>query len=1702
MNRMILSLFALAALAAAPVRAANADATGLVPTIWWDFETKPGASGLPGANKGSASISFTSEGTATYQAGVTNGWAVNTASFTPYSGAGSFSTAGNSFTVSLVMTLGTTANGITWNLRNATASKDLVVRRGTTAGSLLVGVGPQAQTSSSFLEATFPDGDAAWHLVSVVVEPAAMSLYVDGVLEDSTTEFTLGSNSGYASQMQLGSHLNGAKSPEAKGGGLVDDFRIHDAALTPLQIVAIAAEYGLATLDGYIAVSPSGEPAVGTDSFRAPFVLRLNEGDAAEAAIVYGTDAALSAPSTNVVGSALPAGAYEASLTGLASGTTYWWKIVVTNGVNRAETAVASFRTLDAVVPTDYAKRIPIAVSGYSGTETLTNFPVLVTLAADSPLGFDYADCAEDGADLRFADADGALAPHEIELWDTNGTSYVWVRVPRLPPAGAALALYYGADPAGLPAVVPADVWTRYAAVFHGGSTIADATGKSATVNANTVTGSASGGKAGGVMSKAQQGATGVQFSNPVTSGAMSSATQASVSGWYKRSNSGNTVITAANVGTWGNGGFLALVEAGSYFSVAVSGTHQGTTGQGALTKDVWGHLAFACDGSNVSSYFNGTGIYSGSKGKTMSDPGQTYWAIGSYSANGTDGFIGDMDEVRFFNGVASADWFKAEYDSVADPAAFAALSPAESTDPDLPRFGALSASDANGVATFAVPLAVPGWGGEVPTAVSVFYGTDGEHWTELSLGSTNEMATLAGSVSGLTAAVRYLWYAVATATSGGTPKTTTSQQQSFVARAFDPTGDYRSFTATVVWDGAPAENLPFLLRISEGGVNGFDYDDVTASGLEIVDADGHLLPFEIDTWDTNGESLVWVLPPVYKDGATVTVRYGAPFANAPLAATNVWNAYIAVWHMNEILEDTSTGTHYTPDSSASGWHAYKSDEADTVLSPVTTAPGASANPTPLTGTAMNIAYGAGKSSSSLGGFRVPAAQTSSTTLNGPGFTLSAIVNSQQIANSGRCRVIAFGNEYNDKANFAVGSDKVYCMGTGDNSSHNKPHSKGATGWVYAADVFDSPLSKIYADGVRLSANNEGNPNLASLTLDKGVGLGCFTDGKQCLDGYLDEARIRNAASTTDWIAAEYHTLADGAVSFSSVSSSDTSAPVLGIPSVAGNADGSFTVSVEVSENAPDSIVCTVGGTDYAMTNAAASLPATYSATVSGLAPGTYVVSVHATAASGTVVSSTCPDAFHAGALSIAKLSDADEGMLTPGVFRVSRADADPTGLPALTFDVAFSGAGFAAIADPGISTATIPAGAAYVDISVTPIPNDAVNENLELVLTVSGSHVGQSSTGSLTVVNASFDLAVRYVSPSGNDANSGGTPESPKKTIAAAVAALGPIAPTRTCTVHVAPGLYPITSPIVVTNAVCILGDDPDPSRTFVSNTAGFGWNNQNQRCFMVDYADAVVANLTMQKGGVDYSAHGGNFFVGSAGGTVSNCVVEGGGCQLNVYAAGGRLEGGLVTHTIFRKNVCDSDIGNWQGQHGGVLELVGSSRAENCLLVDNPQYQNVYLVLVGDSAVMRNCTIADSSLAKTNQYCNVFSALRITSANATVLNTVIAGVTNKVDGLPCPPTGAGVAKFLHGAFDGDATDLPEGTVVGTAESFFRKYAASNYRLKYQPRSGGPLYDKGADYAPMAAFDLSGVQKRIVGSHVDIGCYEGDSALTLLLIK
>ena len=1345
-----------------------------------------------------------------------------------------------------------------------------------------------------------------------------------------------------------------------------------------------------------------------------------------------------------------------------------------------------------------FAWRAPIAASGYAGASPLTNFPVLVTLAAGEPAGFDYGDCEADGSDLRFAAADGTMLSHEVESWNPNGMSYVWVKVPALAGTTTAFDLFYGADPATLPAVAPTDVWTRYAVVIHGGDALANAVGDGLAVAAGSasVAANPAAGKAGGGIRKSAYNAVGVNVDEPTPK--LSDAGRFSVSGWFNRDGNGGknngTHILMGNRKSWNSNGegFAILAEEGKRLSVSYKSGHTWTTGTNLVSAGFaageWGHVAFSYDkpGSRLVSYLNGIQDNESDSPNNLvnSDSTLAYWTFGSLGNNSTDDcFRGDMDELRVFNGFASGDWIQAEHDTVADPAAFATLGAAELTNPDAPRIVAASVAVSRSDATFSVSLANL----SAAAAVSVFYGPDLSTLTELPLGSLAADGTLSGTAAGLDIGT-YVWYARATTALDGTPYATKSGRSSFdVTFAKEPAASYKHFTATIAYDGTAAAGVPVPLRISEDGIDGFRYADVTESGFEFVDANGNLLPWELDTWDTNGVSIVWVKVPSYADGATIEARYGATFANVRPAATQVWGGYTGVWHLGDTNSASAYGSY--PNSTAAT--GIDGEKAEASVADEEGVLGKSVMINPAT-----AKQGEGYQ---LGGVFVPDSGAGSPLDLGNTFAISGwfkhkdfdyywdkIFGKRKKTNNSESPSGAFAIEIANN-----GSDNnVTALGSGTATTKLNFRTTLRNVWSHLVFVYDGTACRIYQDGTLVGTSTiiavaDNNAPLCFGNLTGGYGDGT---GDCAWAGWIDEVRLADGVPSADYLAAEYHAMADAnAVSYGAVVSVDMGDPRISAPVVERQDNGLFRVTAEVSQNEPQegSVKCVAGGTEFVMTTSDSSLPATYSVILSGLAAGTYTATVQAESTGGTVVSRAAAAVFHVGALVVSNVADADETTLSPGTFRISRADADPIDLPALTFDVAFSGDGLAAIVAPTVMTLTIPAGAASVDVSVTPIYTTNVNANVMLTLTASGEFIGTSASGSITILNAIYDPAVRYVATNGDDANHGGTLDKPKKTIASAISSLDVIVQTLPCTIHVAPGLYPISSPIVVTNAISIFGDDPDPSRVVVSNTFNVNWDNQNKRVFRLGHPDALVANLTMQKGQYYYSGHGGNFYIGSEGGMVSNCVVEAGVTSGNAQAAGACLDGGFVTHSIFRKNRSDSGTAHWDGKWKGVLYMKGSSRVENCLFANNSHTVPVVLIGLAGTSSIRNCTIVDTGLASTNQYCDVFAVLNIESQNATMQNVVVAGVTNTIDGETCRIIGY-IARFQNGAFDGDVTSLPAGTITGTAAEFFEDYANGDYT----PKTGGPLVDVVADYDGMASVDLAGNPRKF-GKRVDIGCYE-----------
>jgi hypothetical protein len=116
----------------------------------------------------------------------------------------------------------------------------------------------------------------------------------------------------------------------------------------------------------------------------------------------------------------------------LLYGQTYYYRTFGTNANGGAwAPATVSFTSLTPFVG---ANSMQITFTNFVGRGTLTNFPALVKFTSANIDNYDGF-LNSDGYDLRFwpdATLAGSELDYEIEQWDTNGNSFVWVKIPAL----------------------------------------------------------------------------------------------------------------------------------------------------------------------------------------------------------------------------------------------------------------------------------------------------------------------------------------------------------------------------------------------------------------------------------------------------------------------------------------------------------------------------------------------------------------------------------------------------------------------------------------------------------------------------------------------------------------------------------------------------------------------------------------------------------------------------------------------------------------------------------------------------------------------------------------------------------------------------------------------------------------------------------------------------------------------------------------------------------------------------------------------------------------------------------------------------------------------------------------------------------------------------------------------------------------------
>ena len=371
--------------------------------------------------------------------------------------------------------------------------------------------------------------------------------------------------------------------------------------------------------------------------------------------------------------------------------------------------------TFDAPIATDdglsdtfdaatYAKSMTISFPDYTGA-ALSSFPVLVRLST-AISGFDYTGfLLPDGGDLRFTDASGNVIPHEVDTWNPDGESTVWVKVPLLTKS-AAITAHWGCPRPVRPGAE--GVWDGdYVGVWHLGESglpLRESSGVS--VDFTRSTGDsvvfAAGGIVGGAVDFVAAGRTNSVVA--LDNAALEGLARGTLEVWTKQvSHTQNAGILSKRAGYNSNISYF-IYDNGSSTVLCLPGDTIGSNYVSCVSTtpamNAWNHQAFTFDtaaaSDNAKSYLNGLSKTPATK-SVAAFSGIANLCLGAMQGGTAANYVGQIDEVRISKCVRSADWIQATHDTVAK-ANFATYAVDGAEPPPEPAFS-LSAAVAPGFA-------------------------------------------------------------------------------------------------------------------------------------------------------------------------------------------------------------------------------------------------------------------------------------------------------------------------------------------------------------------------------------------------------------------------------------------------------------------------------------------------------------------------------------------------------------------------------------------------------------------------------------------------------------------------------------------------------------------------------------------------------------------------------------------------------------------------------------------------------------------------------------------------------------------------------------------------------------------------------------------------------------------------------------------
>lgn len=893
------------------------------------------------------------------------------------------------------------------------------------------------------------------------------------------------------------------------------------------------------------------------------------------------------------------------------------------------------------------------------------------------------------------------------------------------------------------------------------------------------------------------------------------------------------------------------------------------------------------------------------------------------------------------------------------------------------------------------------------------------------------------------------------------------------------------SETAQTAIADVSAENVPVLVRLSES-IAGFYYSDLAADGSDLafgIEEGGALTiyPHEIETWDPNGTSLVWVKVPKLSAATAFGMYYGNGVKTG-VRSTDAWSDYVGVWHLDAPRETTVANSfgEYANATATEGINGHLAEKS--------------------------IPNEEGKFGKSFRVNDVTKLKTGNFNYGGvwvPG--TDALKLGDTFAISGWFKGAADGYYYdhlfykraasdNSASKGATGafaieinasSGKIFKPGIRGNSSTTATINDTAyayDAWNYVTFVFNGASASMYVNGKSIGSGTitAATDNDAALVFGNNCNIATGAVGDAAFAGWIDEVRLMDGVPSAAYLALEYAAMTEeNLLAFGAVEQMDATMPVFESASVSVS-DGAFIVvyalkSGEGAFTAELTDVATGEKTTAPFSAGETSVAISAASLVAGHA---YDCAVIATSAAGNTSSRAAGRVFN-GSVAIVRTLDADEATLASGTFTVTASAPVPADL---TIPYTVGGTAVAGVTYETLSGAvTIPAGTTSATIAVQPIfsPDVAEDVTVSVTLEAAASFVATASA-ELTVVNAAVDPNARYVSTRGSDEEGTGLRDGAFASIDKALTTLGETGGT----IWLEDGEYPITATVTLTTPVTIRSVSGDPEKVTLKRTSG------DISVVKLNCAEARILDVTVANGG-NSKVDGGNVYIDANGGIVEHCILLNGNSSGQYGKAGGGvyMKAGVVTRCIIRS--CSA---NYAGGGGGVY--MSGGQLENSLITECAAGSENGATYAGDNgggvrlnganAKLVNCTIA-LNRGNTCPGVRIEYDSKTKAPKGSIINCVI--VDNRTMKGLWDFSNVGGVKDAAGAFVNCVTDArlaqPNETCLGAPFAFADR-ANKDYRIT----AASSAVDAGVDVELYSSLDLDG-NPRVSGSAIDAGCYE-----------